>query len=627
MVTVTGTVPSTSPPMAVPDDRRAGAARLVPLFVATACSVGLAARSVPVRQDATAVAVVSGTLVAALAVFLLTSIPARWASRGVVLLGAAIMVRYGEASGSGVFTSMRSLWWAVATVAAFVVGARLESAALGVATAVRGSGRLRPLATLQAAAVVAAVVVAATLTFGPRVSTWMSPSAARGRPADRQDRVQSNPMVASDAMDAASRPRLSDKLVMTVESPRPSFWRTGTYDRFDGQRWTRSDPQAAFIVGDRVANAADDISARSGEQFVQRIRLEADYSEVLPAAPSVVSVEARSLLAQWSDGTVVAADAPLGPGTTYTVTSRQMSVTDAALDVADSQEVPAAIRRRYAARPNTSERVAALAERTTAAVSGTRAKIAALIAWMGSHLTYSLDAPLPTAGGDVVDEFLFDTEQGWCEQISSALTVMLREVGIPARVATGFVPGSWDPVAQSYRVRERDAHAWTEVWFAGVGWVPFDPTAAVPAAGSTASGAEVTSWWWEHAVTALLAAALVVGMVGPVSRAVRRFATWWRARRRRRTGAEMPWSPTWVSELIAGMERSGSRDGRPRAPNETVARYGAALAQRWGDPRAAELGAALDEVSYGAEPPPDARTRAEHLAEVLVGARTGPPQR
>ncbi len=606
-------------PELVPDDRRGGNARLVPLFVATAASVGLAARSVPVERNATAVSAVAGLLVAGLAIFLLQSIRARWASRVVVLLGAVIMVRYGEASGGGAFTSVRSLLWAAATVAAFVLGSRLGSASVDARAGDVGRGG-RPMSALQAIAVVAALVVAATLTFGPRVSSWMSPSAASGRSADRRDRVQSNPMVAADQMDAASRPRLSERLVMTVRSPRPSFWRTGTFDRFDGQRWTRSNAGAALVAGGRVSTPADDLSARSGEPLVQRIRLEAAYSEVLPAAPSPVSVESRSLLAQWSDGTIVAADAPLGVGTTYTVTSRQIPVTDAAMAAADGQPVPNSVLRRYAARPTASSRVAQLAADVTAGVNGTRAKVDALIAWMGSNLTYSLDAPLPSRGGDVVDEFLFTTKQGWCEQIASALTVMLRELGIPARVATGFVPGEWDAVTQAYRVRERDAHAWTEVWFAGLGWVPFDPTAAVPPAGSTTSGAAAASWWWDHAVAVLLAIALVVGVASPVGRAVQRAAAAWRARRDRRGG--VLGSPTWVGRIVSDLERVGRSSGRPRAPDETVARFTAALAECSGDERFVSLGEELDAVTYGSDPPADARERLEPLARELSATRT-----
>lgn len=606
-------------PLGVPDDRRAGPARLVPLFLATSASVGLAARAVPIRQNATTVSIVVGVLVAGLAIFLLRSMTARWASRGVVLLGAAIMVRYGEVGGgdSGVFASFRSLWWATATVAAFVLGSRLESMAVGDAPLRSPVATWRPLGAAQVVAVVAALVVAATITYGPWVSTWMSPVAASGDAPDPRDAAGTSPMLAADRMDAARRPRLSDRLVMTVRSPRPSFWRTGTFDRFDGQVWTRSDEAARFITNGVVTTPADDLSARGGEAFVQRVRLESTYVEVLPAAPSPVSVEARSLLAQWSDGTVVAADRPLGEGAIYTVTSRQIPVTDAALDAADSQEVPVGILRRFASRPPASRRVADLAETITAGVVGTRAKVDALIAWMGSNLTYSLDAPLPRAGSDVVDEFLFDTKQGWCEQISSALTVMLRELGVPARVAAGFVPGEWDPVSRAYRVRERDAHAWTEVWFPGVGWVPFDPTAAVPAAGSTTSEVAEASWWWDHAAAVLVAVALVVGLAGPVGRGVRRAFEW--LRRRRHWRKETRWSPGWVGDVIADLERRGRRDGRPRAPNETVSRYGAVLAERWGDERVADLGAALDGVSYGAdEATPATRERIEAAARSLT---------
>ena len=596
-------------PEKVPDDRRGGIAALVPLFVATALSVGLAARSVPVQQNAAMVSIGAGTMVAALAIFLLQSIPARWASRAVVLLGAAIMVRYGETGGVGAFSSFRSLWWAGATVAAFVLGARLESASVGMA-APEGDGGWRRLGVAQAIAVPAALDVAAALTFGPRVSMWMSPTAARGEPADVRDRVFSNPMIAGEMMDAGNRPRLSDRLVMTVRSARPSFWRTATYDRFDGRRWTRSNPGATIIADGAVTTPADDLSARSGEVLVQRIRLDYAYAEVLPVAPSAVSVVSESLLAQWEDGTILAADSAMGRGTSYTVTSRQIPVTRAALDAADATDVPTEILRRYASRPLASDRVAGLAEEIAGGLSGTRAKVDALIRWMGANLTYSLDAPLPSPTGDVVEEFLFETQQGWCEQISSALTVMLRTLGIPTRVATGFVPGSWDPVSQAYRVRASDAHAWTEVWFAGVGWVPFDPTAAVPAAGSTSSGAQEASWWWDHAGVVLVVAALAFGLVGPLQRGVGRVVGWVRDRRCRRRGS---WAPTWVGEMVFMLERRGRRDGRPRAPNETVTGYSAVLADRWDDDRVAELGVALDEVSYGSGLPPDDPQRREHI--------------
>ena len=99
---------------------------------------------------------------------------------------------------------------------------------------------------------------------------------------------------------------------------------------------------------------------------------------------------------------------------------------------------------------------------------------------MSDNVEYDLDAPLPDAGEDAVHDFLFDSQLGFCEQIASSLTVMLRTQGVPARLATGYVAGTRDQISGVFEVRASDAHAWVEVWFPGTGWQAFDPTAAVP---------------------------------------------------------------------------------------------------------------------------------------------------
>jgi len=77
---------------------------------------------------------------------------------------------------------------------------------------------------------------------------------------------------------------------------------------------------------------------------------------------------------------------------------------------------------------------------------------------------------------DAVEYFLFEQKRGYCEQFSSSLAVMARSQGIPARVATGYVPGEYNPFTGLYDVRASDAHAWVEVYFPGYGWTTFDPT-------------------------------------------------------------------------------------------------------------------------------------------------------
>ncbi len=104
---------------------------------------------------------------------------------------------------------------------------------------------------------------------------------------------------------------------------------------------------------------------------------------------------------------------------------------------------------------------------------------------MAEHTRYTLDIPPLPAGADAVEQFLFEDRRGFCEQIGTSLVVLLRSLGIPARLGVGYVSGERNPFTGLYEVRASDAHAWAEVWFPGVGWQIFDPTASVPLAGDS----------------------------------------------------------------------------------------------------------------------------------------------
>lgn len=90
---------------------------------------------------------------------------------------------------------------------------------------------------------------------------------------------------------------------------------------------------------------------------------------------------------------------------------------------------------------------------------------------------YTLNPPLLSR--HTVDEFLFNTRQGFCEHYASAFTIMMRMAGIPARVVTGYQGGYYNDIGSYVLVRQSDAHAWSEVWIKGSGWTRIDPTAAV----------------------------------------------------------------------------------------------------------------------------------------------------
>ncbi len=86
---------------------------------------------------------------------------------------------------------------------------------------------------------------------------------------------------------------------------------------------------------------------------------------------------------------------------------------------------------------------------------------------------------IPKLGENATDDFLFVTKRGFCEHYASAFVVLMRAADIPARVVTGYQGGDINPISGSMTIRQKDAHAWAEVWLADTGWTRFDPTAAV----------------------------------------------------------------------------------------------------------------------------------------------------
>lgn len=123
--------------------------------------------------------------------------------------------------------------------------------------------------------------------------------------------------------------------------------------------------------------------------------------------------------------------------------------------------------------------------RTLQLAAGLRSKVSSEAEAIDTVLQMFRDQPFrytlqpPLLGTHVVDEFLFDTRAGFCEHYSGAFVVLMRAMGIPARVVTGYQGGEINPTDGFMAVRQSDAHAWSEVWLQGRGWVRVDPTAAV----------------------------------------------------------------------------------------------------------------------------------------------------
>jgi transglutaminase-like putative cysteine protease len=141
-------------------------------------------------------------------------------------------------------------------------------------------------------------------------------------------------------------------------------------------------------------------------------------------------------------------------------------------------EPPELLQRALQLPPGANPRAAQFARDLREKYSDDKALVNEVLAMFRSdRFYYSLEPP--PLGEHAVDEFLFDTRQGFCEHYASAFAVLMRAAGIPARVVTGYLGGEFNPLGNYMIVRQADAHAWTEVWLAREGWVRVDPTAAV----------------------------------------------------------------------------------------------------------------------------------------------------
>jgi transglutaminase-like putative cysteine protease len=530
----------------------------------------------------------AGATAGLLGVLALPTFPTRRVTLALLAFGGLAAARH--AALPGVDVKILVLW-AFATLVALLL---LDRAQADETPKLAGGAELpsRTFDALRVGALLVALVFVAVVAFAPTVATLVRRPAASGSSTNDGDASAStSSLVSSDFLDMTSRPRLSNSIVFTVQASHPDFWRGQTWDVYAESGWQRSDPgrQLLFHDGQIVHLETDptDPAVQNGQLMRQTFHMEAPYSNLLFAAPTPVDVETTGFVVGRRDGTMTAVGG-VGRGTVYTVWSKRPRSTEATLRAADPQAIPAEVLERDAQLPGTTKRVRELAAEITANAPTNYDKVVAIENWLAANTKYSLDAPLSPPGVDVVDHFVFDTRLGWCEQVASTLVVMLRSVGVPARVATGFVTGSSDSLNGTYVVREKDAHAWAEVYFAGVGWQGFDPTASVPLAGDAAA----TSSWLDSARSLL-------PWLGLLTLAVFAAAGIFATLRRRAHRARRP-RPAWGATMLGRLERLGARADVAHPRDQTVREYARALAVRLGEPQLVGVGGTIDSDAFSA---------------------------
>ena len=271
-------------------------------------------------------------------------------------------------------------------------------------------------------------------------------------------------------------PDLLDREVMQVRPqqlpwPEGVYWFGRAYDVYTGQGWISSPWQPQPLAAGEAWTVPDPQRRRL---VGHTVRFAGAVGDVY-AAGMPVAVDQPARLLQYGPEEWVGMEL-VTPVRQYTVLAAVPAWDEPTLLTA-STDYPEPIRRRYLQLPDTlPERVRALAQEITREAQTPYEKARAIEAYL-RQIPYSLDIPTPPADRDLVDWFLFDLRLGYCDYYATAFVVLARLNGLPTRFVIGYAQGEWDPAAQVYRITERDAHSWPEVYFPGVGWVPFEPTA------------------------------------------------------------------------------------------------------------------------------------------------------
>lgn len=277
-------------------------------------------------------------------------------------------------------------------------------------------------------------------------------------------------------LDLGYRGGLSNTIMMYVRSPAWSYWRSHAFDMYDGRRWSQSRQQSTDIPfrGNTTYHLQD--APAGSEPFVQTFFIQQEMPNLIftGGIPIDLYVAANGITVDYTGG--IRVGSVLEKGMIYSVVSTPQDFPAEALR-ATSTGYPAEITELYLQLPSTvTERTRALAVEISGDAPTQYDKVIAIRNYLMETYPYDFYPPPQALNTDAVDQFLFVDKRGVCEHYVSAMVVMLRSLGIPSRLVSGFGSGSFNRITGYYEVRADDAHAWTEVYFPEYGWVPFDPT-------------------------------------------------------------------------------------------------------------------------------------------------------
>jgi len=256
------------------------------------------------------------------------------------------------------------------------------------------------------------------------------------------------------------------------------YWRGLVLDRFDGETWSQGGFWPGFnpFAADQNLLQAWDIQPQpTSQRLSYSVLLEPHQQTSLFSLMAPVEVDSARMRMFYTPQATLSSRIPIASRTQYRVVSQ--TGYRYAPDGLDDRE--RRINLTLPAGGNMQSRAWAeeLRSRYGEGNEADAAIMSAVLDQYNASFRYSLKTTI--ANVDSVDHFMFDSQTGFCEHFASSFVFLMRAAGIPARVVVGYLGGEYNPEQNYYIVRQRDAHAWTEVWQPGLGWQQVDPTAAV----------------------------------------------------------------------------------------------------------------------------------------------------
>ncbi len=333
----------------------------------------------------------------------------------------------------------------------------LAAALLNVARNGEAGPAPRPFRTTGAMLLKAVPVALVLFLFFPRVAGhfWGAPSSERAATGLTEELSPGDLSELSINDAVAFRVRFDGEL----PPPRERYWRGPVLTEFDGYTWTRPRAQAYFRPPIEVFGEPVDYTVTL-EPTQQRMLFALDMVTDWPDEMATLLWDYRLFTRQ-----------PVAAVIQYRARSHP--------DYVAGLTLTPGMRNRHLQLPaERNPRSFELARRMRAAAAGDAAFIQDVLRMYREQEFYYTLTP-PRLDRDSVDDFLFNTRRGFCGHFASSFTMLMRAAGLPARVVGGYQGGDWNPVGGYLIVRQSHAHAWSEVWLAGRGWVRVDPTAAV----------------------------------------------------------------------------------------------------------------------------------------------------